>query len=360
MSNFVNTTVNIMEKLFAQRLYNARKMAGFSMDQLATNSGLSKNAISRYEKGVMKPDSSNLIKLAKALNVKIDYFFRSSAVELHNVEFRKKAKLNKGQVESIKYRVLDHVERYLELENILAINTSFSNPLKKHVVNTFADAETAAELLRDKWNLGYNPIPLVIEMLEDNHIKVVEVDEAMEFDGLSSMIDNKIPVIVVNKNFPIERKRFTLLHELGHLLMNLPKDISEKDKEKVCHRFAGAFLIPQRLFVSEFGARRKKILLEELSSIQQEWGLSIPAIMQRAKDLGILSADQLKQFYIKCNMNAGFKERVNESRYYSREESFRFFQLLYKGIAQELVSLSKASALSNKPLDKLKKSLSYI
>lgn len=349
-----------MENLFAQRLYNARKMAGYSMDQLAAGSGLSKNAISRYEKGVMKPDSSNLIKLAKALNVKIDYFFRSSAVELHNVEFRKKAKLNKGQIESIKYRVLDHVERYLELENILAINTKFTNPVKEIFVTNFNDSEQAAELVRDKWNLGQNPIPSVVEMLEDNNIKVVEVDEHLEFDGLSSMIDDKIPVIVVNKNFPVERKRFTLLHELGHLLMSLSEDITDKDKEKMCHRFAGALLVPQKFFVFEFGARRQKILLDELIAIQKEWGISIPAIMQRAKDLGIIASDHLKQFYIKCNMKAGLKELVNKSRYYSKEESYRFFQLLYKGIAQELVSLSKASALSNKPLNKLKTSLNYI
>ena len=84
------------------------------------------------------------------------------------------------------------------------------------------DIETATQLIRTDWRLGQNSIPSVVEMLEDNHIKVVEVDEPLEFDGLSSMIDNNIPVIVVNKNFPVERKRFTLLHELGHLLMNLP------------------------------------------------------------------------------------------------------------------------------------------
>jgi Zn-dependent peptidase ImmA (M78 family) len=60
-------------------------------------------------------------------------------------------------------------------------------------------------------------------MLEDNFIKVVEVDKPLDFDGLSAFVDNKIPVIAVNKNFPIERKRFTLLHELGHLLLSFSK-----------------------------------------------------------------------------------------------------------------------------------------
>ena len=103
-----------MNTVFAQRIATARKMAGLSMDQLATLSGLSKNAISRYEKGVMRPDSSNLIKLSKALNVKVDYLFRKPTVELEALEFRKKARLGLKSIDSIKYRVMDRLERYLE------------------------------------------------------------------------------------------------------------------------------------------------------------------------------------------------------------------------------------------------------
>ena len=349
-----------MKSNFAQRIATARKMAGFSMDQLASLSGLSKNAISRYENGIMQPDSSNLIKLAKALNVKVDYFFKKSTVNLQEVAFRKKAKLGIKTIDSIKYRVIDRVERYLELEDILAIDNSFANPLKGFQINNMQNIETATQLIRTDWGIGQNSIPSVVEMLEDNYIKVVEVDEPMEFDGLSSMIDNKIPVIVVNKNFPVERKRFTLLHELGHLLMNLPDDISDKEKELMCHRFAGSFLIPQNKFIAELENKRGRILIEELIAVQKEWGISIAAIMQRAKDLGIINQERLKQFYIKCNMNPDLKERVDQSRYGLLEESFRFNQLLYKGIAQEMVSLSKASALSNHSLNEIKTTLSYI
>lgn len=349
-----------MKTQFAQRIVNARKMAGFSMDELASLSGLSKNSISRYEKGVMQPDSSNLIKLAKALNVKVDYFFRKSGVELQEVAFRKKAKLGSKSIDSIKYRVIDRVERYLELEDILAINNQFVNPLEGFQITDEQAIENATQLIRTKWRIGQNSISSVVEMLEDNQIKVVEVDEPLEFDGLSSMIDNKIPVIVVNKNFPVERKRFTLLHELGHLLMNLPDDYSDKEREKLCHRFAGSFLIPQNKFIAELGNKRGRFLTEELIAIQKEWGMSIAAIMQRAKDLAIINQDRLKQFYITCNMYPGLKDSVEASRYGMLEESFRFNQLLYKGIAQELVSLSKASALSNHSLNELKTTLSYI
>jgi len=349
-----------MKTQFAQRIANARKMAGYSMDQLASLSGLSKNAISRYENGIMKPDSSNLIRLAKALNVKVDYFFRKSGVELQEVAFRKKAKLGTKCIDSIKYRVIDRVERYLELEDILAINNQFVNPIEKLPIIQEQDIEAAALQIRTVWNIGQNSIPSVIEMLEDNHIKVVEVDESLEFDGLSSMIDNKIPVIVVNRNFPVERKRFTLLHELGYLLMNVQNNFSDKEKEKMCHRFAGSFLVPQNKLIAELGNKRGRFLIEELIVIQKEWGISIAAIMLRSKDLEIINQERLKEFYINCNMNPALKDRVEASRYAMQEESIRFNQLLYKGIAQELVSLSKASALSNHSLNEIKTTLNYI
>ncbi|HSO87556.1 MAG TPA: ImmA/IrrE family metallo-endopeptidase [Draconibacterium sp.] len=90
----------------------------------------------------------------------------------------------------------------------------------------------------------------------NNFIKV-EVDEPHDFDGLSSFVDHKIPVIVVNLNFPVERKRFTLLHELGHLLLSVNQNFTEKEVENDFNRYAGAILIPQSKMIAEFGPSRK-------------------------------------------------------------------------------------------------------
>jgi Zn-dependent peptidase ImmA (M78 family) len=349
-----------MNTVFAQRISTARKMAGLSMDQLATLSGLSKNAISRYENGVMKPDSSNLIKLSKALNVKVDYLFRKPTVELSEIAFRKKAKLASKSIDSIKYRVIDRLEKYLELENILSVDNHFTNPIAEIQIVDFTDLELAAGRLRESWNLGLNPISSVIEMLEDNFIKVVEVDEPIEFDGLSAFVDNNIPVIVVNKNFPIERKRFTLLHELGHLLLLLDKSFTDKQIESACHRFAGAILVPRVKLISELGLSRKPIYLQELAELQKEWGISIQAIMYRARDLEIISQSKLTNFYFEIGKNVRLKKQVDESRYCAAEASYRFNQLLYKGLAQELISFSKASVLSSQSVNSLKTSLNFI
>lgn len=349
-----------MKSNFAQRIANARKMAGLSMDELASLSGLSKNAISRYEKEVMQPDSSNLIKLAKALNVKVDYFFKKSTVNLQEVAFRKKAKLSVKTIDSIKYRVIDRVERYLELEDILLVNNDFINPVADINFEKIADAETAANKLRHEWDLGLNPISSVIEILEDNFIKVVEVDEPLDFDGLSSFVDDKIPVVVVNRDFPVERKRFTLLHELGHLLLSFNQNFTEKEIENACNRFAGAILLPGSKMIAEFGPSRKGFYLQELMEIQKEWGISIQAIIYRAKDLDIISQSKFSNFFFELRTKPHFNNLVDEPRFALPETSFRFNQLLYKGLAQELISLSKASVLSDQSLNTLKNTLSLI
>lgn len=349
-----------MRTTFSQRIYSARKMAGLSMDELASLSGLSKNAISRYEKGIMNPDSANLLRLAKALNLKVDYFFRKSSVELQGVAFRKIAKIASKSVESIKYRVIDRLEKYLELEEILMVDNEFVNPIANILIQKFEDVEQSAEQVREKWNLGLNPIASIIEMLEDNFIKVVEVNEPMEFDGLSTVIEGKVPVIVANQNFPVERKRFALLHELGHLLLSFDVKITPKEIEAACNRFAGAILVPKSKLISELGVSRKKIYVQELAEIEKEWGISIQASMCRVRDLNIISKSKLSQFYFECNTKPDFKKLVDESRYGSFETSYRFKQLLYKGLAQELVSMSKASVLSDQSINGLKTNLSLV
>ena len=61
-----------MEQVFSQRLRSARIMRGFSMDELceAMGASISKQAISKYEKGKMLPNSTVLIQLANVLCVR--------------------------------------------------------------------------------------------------------------------------------------------------------------------------------------------------------------------------------------------------------------------------------------------------
>ena len=74
-----------MKEIFAKRLKSARQLSEMSQDNLvqAMDGIVSKNAISKYERGQMMPNSTVLIKLAKALNVKPDYFFRPTRIRVN-------------------------------------------------------------------------------------------------------------------------------------------------------------------------------------------------------------------------------------------------------------------------------------
>lgn len=350
-----------MKNIFAKRLKSARTIKGLSMEALGNAIGVSKQMVSKYEKALSLPDSKLLIKIASALDFKADYFFKPYKVELGGIEFRKKASLSKTKVEGIKNNILDLLENYLEVENILGINYTFQNPIKNNKAVNDEDIERIANELRTAWNLGLDPIHNVISILEDHEIKIIEVDENTDaFDGLSTFVGGKYPVIVVNKNFPIERKRFTLLHELAHLLLDISEGCTHKEKENKCHHFSGAFLLPMEVVKDEFGNHRKNVALLELEAIQRRYGISISAIIFRLKVGGILSETQVKNFFISLNSDKAYKEHVNKSRFNSEEQSERFERLVYRAMEQELISTSKASSYLHQTVQEVKNNFAVI
>lgn len=350
-----------MEKILAQRLKSARLMKGFSMDALCEQIGnaVSKQSISKYENGKMMPDSTILIALSNALGVSMDYFFRPYKFEFPEVEFRKKSKLGSINIQSIKEHVRDNVERYFEIENILELNHDFNIDFSNITIQSAEDVKGQAKRLRDLWNLGEDGVSNVVSVLEENNIKVIELDVSDDFDGLSGFINKKNPIIVLNKNFPAERLRFTALHELGHLLLSFDKIFSQKEIENFCNLFANEILIPSKQFIKLIGASRKEISLQELIPIQRQFGISIDALMYKAKELNIITDNRYKGYCIKKNQYPELKSQVIESRF-PKESSDRFIALVYRAISDEIISISKAASLLGKSINDVKSALNYI
>jgi len=341
-------------KSFAERLKSARKMRGWSFQQLADNLSMSitKQALHKYESGLMKPSAEVLIALSKALDVKPDYFLRES-IELSPVEFRKKAKLPVKQTESIKEKVKDFLERYLEAEQLLNIKSNFKRPVDNISIKEVSDVEEAVLQLIKKWNLGYDPIPNVIEMLEDNGVKVIEIEAPDAFDGLSTYVGD-VPVVVISKDYTVERKRFTALHELGHLVLNIAKGA---DKEKICHAFAGAMLLPDDVLEKHLGEKRNNIAIGELVSIKEEFGVSIQAIMMRAQLKGIIDNSKAQRFWRSIASN---KKEEGLGSFAGNEKSYRFEHLVFRLAAEEIVSMSKASNLAGMKLADFREKLEAV
>lgn len=348
-------------EIFSRRLKSARLMRGLSMDGLCDKmkKNVSKQSISKYENGKMMPDSTTLIALSQALGVSVDYFFRPYTVSLDGMEFRKKSKLRVSSLNAIKEKVLDEIERYLEIENLLEMDNLFTVDYSDKKVATAEDAREMAVRLRHDWKLGEDAINNITFLLEENGIKVILIDTDEKFDGLSGFVNKVHPVIIANKKAVAERQRFTALHELGHLLLHFAANIDIQDKERLCNVFANEMLLPSSQFIEMVGASRKDISLQELIPLQKQYGLSIDAMMYKAKELGVITEQRYKGYCIKKNASADFHKQVVETRY-PQEDSRRFQILVYKAISQEVISISKASSLLNCPVSEIRSSINYI
>jgi len=278
---------SLQENIFGTRLKLARKMSGFSLQELADalKNKVTKQSLNKYEMGLMNPSGDVLIAISNTLMVKPDYFLKKNQVELGEILFRKKAGLSKKNEESIVEKVRDYVERYFEIENTVGAQTEFKNPLKNLKIANKNDVKQATIKLRKEWDLGTDPIPNIIEMLELKGIKVLLIDDVDEIDGLAVFTSNGIPIVVVNtRNKSIERIRFTIIHELAHLLLNLEKSIENKPKEVeiFCHLFSSCFLLPSEMLTKLIGSsKRTYIRIEELISIKEYFGISLRAIVHR-------------------------------------------------------------------------------
>lgn len=336
--------------MIGQRLRLARTGAGLSLRELEAKLGnrVTAQALSKYEQDRMMPSSGVLLALAAALDVPVSYLLAPADLELEDVEFRR-ADLPKKDLARVEAGVLDRVHRYLTVEDVLAASSgAWRRPSGAPFrVRTLADAEQAARSVREEWQLGLDPIPNVAEFFEEKGIKVVALGLPRAIDGLCCNVTwrnhEKVPVIVVNAHEDVsgERQRFTLSHELGHLLLECADDV---DVEKASHRFAGAFLMPVEVLWREVGKQRSHLSLPELAELKKVFGVSMQMITYRCHELGILSTDAYRELF-RHYKDAGWRDPPYEPHRLVPERPQRFERLCYRAFSEGLISESKAAEL---------------
>jgi len=337
------------------RIERARRMRGHTLRSMADLLGgqYSHTTLQKYEKGIICPDIRTIGLIARALDLRTDYFMQDSEFKLEAVEYRKLSKLGKKAQKQIEEEAFEFFERYLEIENILALppeKLPHFDLTRKTADHLGAAIEEAAVELREKWDLGLNPIPNVHTMLEEHGVKVKFLDDWEGFDGFSALArteDREIATIALSRKAVKDstRLRFTALHELAHLVLSLPKYLKPAEIERACHRFAGAMLIPKAMFIKMFGLNRVGISVAELVAIKEEWGISCMAVMARARDLALVTAGRFKSFCIQANKRGW---RKNEPGTWNGDEkSGRFKQLVLRALSSDIITASKACGLLN-------------
>lgn len=341
--------------MLGERIKRGREAAGLSLRALAERVGVSAMAVSKYERGLSTPSSDVLLGLARALGVRVEYFFREGAAELSDVEYRKRPDLPERLKRRIVADVEEQLERWLALEAFLP--TPWSRPFVlpeglPAVVEGYDAVEDVAVAVRGAWRLGLNPIPELVDTLEWWGVKVFVTahDEDDRFDGFSARVEG-MPVVVVGSDWPGDRQRFTLAHELGHLMLK-GRLADHLDEELACNRFAGAFLAPAERVVEALGNRRKWLEPQELMLLKQEWGLSIQGWSYRASDLGILPKERFRELWVHFRRHGWHKREPDPQL--PRERPRLFAQLVYRALAEDLVGESKAAELLGMSLSALR------
>lgn len=347
--------------MIADRLRLARRKAGYSLRDLssAMDSRVTAQAIGKYERGESTPSSGVLLALSKALDVSLGNLLDTQGIELTGVEFRTKANTSARERAQVETEVIEWIERYLQIELVLELDSAhWQCPVARpRKIPDAAAAEKLAEEVREKWNLGHDPIPNMTELLEEKGLKVLTVPLANRVSGFTCLVKRPeeqadLPVVVVNNQFSLERRRLTLAHELAHRLIDTDS-LSDKDEEKAANAFAGAFLVPRNHLQLEVGKHRKSLGYKELIDLKRLYRVSGAALLVRLRQLGII--DESTLVYAFQSIARGWRtqepaELELPAERGQRERALRFERLCYRALAEGLISLSKAAELLRLPI----------
>jgi Zn-dependent peptidase ImmA (M78 family)/DNA-binding XRE family transcriptional regulator len=344
------------------RIRRARLLRGLSLDGLAQRLGdITKQGLNKFEKGESLPNSTRILQLSKALDVKPEYFFRADAIQLAPLEFRKLAKMPKFRQQQVAEQMREHLERYVALERCFdAVDGKVQQlPARSFPINSIDEAEVAAQRLRERLQIGSDAVAHLTELLEEQGIKVALLDGVDDFDGACAATDDEQHVLIaLNRNRPGERMRFTAAHELGHWVMAFPDAMAESDRESACHRFAGAFLYPSDRVLVDFGAHKRwRVYAAELLNAKRRYGVSMQVALRRLKDLHLLTDAGYRHAFIEFSSNGW---RSAEPEPLRPEQPRRFESLVFRGLASDLFSPSRAAEFMQCRVDELDPTLSRL
>lgn len=331
-----------------ERIKVARASAGWSLRELADRVGVSHTAISKYEHGLDVPSSDTLIRLAKSLDLRVEYFLRPVQVSVSPPQFRRRSAMSKKHEGMVLARIQEELERHLSAESLFPdTELAYKRPELGNVQLRLEDMELAAVRLREVWSLGLDPIDGLIWLLETRGIKVELVNAGADFDACTFWANRSIPVIAVRADMPGDRERMSLAHELAHLVLGLDGD---RAAEKAAFRFAGAFLVPREMVEAELGKKRGNITLVELDRLKKKWGLSMSGWLRRAVDLGIISESKYVSYMKQFRREAWHLKEPGDP--YPAEQPSRLEGLVLRALAEDLISLSRAGELLNRPINR--------
>ncbi len=277
-----------------QRLKTARIYRNMNMADLATKIGVSKQAISQFENNLIKPKPEAEFSIISVLKFPRTFFYqKDDNIKINNTFFRALSSTSAmdKKTQEIKTKMIVQIYNFLcEYLDLPIVD------LPK--IDDKSDIEAVAQCLRDYWNIGNQPIPNMVNLIENNGIIVSAFDvDSDKIDAFTQTHDinafRQYCVVVGNNKKSAVRRNFDIAHELGHIILHsdienlneLPMEELRKLEDEA-NQFAAAFLMPKNAFYADLENANDLI---SYIALKKKWHVSIAAMLIRAKSLGRIS-----------------------------------------------------------------------
>jgi len=286
-----------MEKKFNRAMLElARGNNGFSQTDLAKSAGVTQALVSKIENGItVDPTDETVAAFAHALSVPVAFFYSDDPVlGLPQYHYRKRARLGKKATLKIE------AETNLRRMHIQRLFRSYETPNWSDFPSIDLDRmqwspQQAAQNIRQLWMLPRGPIEDLTSTIERAGAIVIQVDfETSLMDAISFRIPQLPPLIFMNSTMPGDRYRFTLAHELAHMILH-NQPCTDEDMEAQADQFASEFMMPAK----EIRPHLVSPSLGKLARVKAYWKVSIKALIYRSFKLNLITPNQ----YTGLNVN---------------------------------------------------------
>lgn len=296
------------QNFIGDNLEEAREARALSQTTLAESIGVTRQAVSQYEKNQKRPSRDVLVRLSNILRIPILFFFQKRQRFSNNevVFFRSLSTATKTSRLQARRKLFWAIACVHYLRNFVEFPKvnypDFDVPKDPSNLN-FQEIEELARETRKYWGLSNGPISNLLWLLENNGGVVSKQElEEKKLDAFSRWhTEDSTPyyVLIADKASAV-RLRFDAAHELGHIVLhkNLsPKDFKSQATFKLvevqANYFAAAFLLPEETFSSDAVVPSLNLLW----SIKPKWKVSIAAMIKRMRNLRLISQEREQRLF---------------------------------------------------------------
>lgn len=259
---------------------------------------VSQGYVSKAEAGHLAVTGERLAQYAAALGYPADLLSTGADVDgvgIGLIHHRKKAALGAVALRRIHAQLA--IAR-LQCRRLLAAEPPPAHRFVHLPVTDLDSPEDAARALRGAWKLPGGPISDLVAVIEQaGGLVVVQDLGTPNLDAVSQWDGSESPLFFLGDHAPGDRFRFSLSHEVGHVVMH-PEPRSSAEQEREADRFASEFLMPAADIRPELTG---PIDLNRLAALKQRWRVSMAALARRALTLSAISEWQYRNLVVEMS-----------------------------------------------------------